>query len=91
MARLIDADELLKNSKTMNFDGYDSLYYVEVSDIHKAPTIEVEPVVYCKYCIRWQKDKTYNLGYCDIIDGHTNPKNFCCWGEESPFRKKDGK
>ena len=40
MARAIDADDLLKNSKTMNFDGYDSLYYVEVSDIHKTPTID---------------------------------------------------
>ena len=25
----------------MNFDGYDSLCYVEVSDIHNAPTIEL--------------------------------------------------
>ena len=61
-----------------------------ICQLDDMPTIEAEPVVYCKNCIRWQKDKTYDIGYCYVVCSHTNPKNFCCWGENSPFAKKDG-
>ena len=94
MARLVDIDAALDRYYA-EWELQDICSGEEDRDwlmkcINEAPEIEAEPVVYCKYCIRWQKDKAYNIGYCDIIDGHTNPKNFCCWGEESPFRKKDG-
>lgn len=87
-------------AKMINYDDVIDRYYAEwelqdiCSDaedkdwlmkcINEAPEIEAEQVVYCENCISWQID----THYCGLMDDHTNSKNFCCWGEESPFRKK---
>lgn len=58
---------------------------------NEAPEIETEPVVYCKNCLHLQSNPKIDYSYCNIVDAHVNPKNFCCWGEENQFRKKSGK
>lgn len=58
--RLIDADELLLKRKIMNFDGYDSLYYVDVSDVIHAPTVKTENGKYGE----WINDSGYDDWYC---------------------------
>ena len=76
MARLIDADQLIKEA---NADG--AYGYVDAKQITDAPTVDAVEVVRCKDC------KHYNEGFCVGYHAHhdTLPDDFCSYGE-----RKDG-
>lgn len=90
MARLINLDNAIAELKDLSDNPFVMTDEQIKFFLAQQSIIEAEPVVYCKNCIRWQKDKTYNIGWCGIVNEQTSPKNFCCWGENSPFRNKDG-
>lgn len=82
MARLIDADALIKtlNEEKIKFNA-DVNYY-----ILNAPTIDAEPVIRCKDCaFYWYQklkqdgtpDKRYNPSYCYYWGKGRNPDEYC--------------
>ena len=76
MARLIDADQLIKEA---NADG--AYGYVDAKQITDAPTVDAVEVVRCRDC------KHYNEGFCVGYHAHHDimPDDFCSYGE-----RKDG-
>ena len=76
MARLIDANELIKEA---NADG--AYGYVDAKQIADAPTVDAVEVVRCKDCRHMEKSQ-YGR-YCQIwgmYNGHGDD-GFCCYGE----------
>lgn len=82
--RLIDADELLKTNihivgsimtpsgKIQNIDA------IQVAEIKNAPTIDAVPVVRCKDCKFWKKQKDSLQGRCILMD-HCSAGECYCW------------
>ena len=81
MARLIDADELLKDNTWEWFDEWGN-YTSAGQAIADAPTVDAVEVVRCENCEFWigemYKDPT--LGYCEICDRVTDNDDFCSTG-----------
>lgn len=97
--RLIDADEIKKEAvpHTRGDFGYSAdirKWAVLVGDIDDAPTIEAEPVIYCKYC-KHSCEKHYmkydsKIGlhteyrcarFCDIFQDEVHDNFFCGYGD----------
>lgn len=77
MARMINADDLLK-SKTIMWDpalGFREC--VLVDDIEKAPTVGV----LCGDCKHWRGPGT-GFGWCEAWDGGRFHDNYCNYGEK---------
>ena len=86
MPRLIDADMLEPSEVYMNY-GFTRIVYMD--DIDELPTVDAEPVVRCKDCIRYYADP-WGYGNCVFEGGvsrRTKESDFCSWGE----RKEDAK
>ena len=82
MARLIDADALIKEA---NSDG--AYGYVDAKQIADAPTVDAAPVVRCKDCKHYEIHKPKVLENCER-NGYIipmKPDDFCSYGE-----RKDG-
>ena len=81
--RLIDADTLKEECIDVLVGGGNYMSAVLLEDIDNAPTIEAEPVVYCRDCKYWQDN---NGGYpheeCRWGKGETpDGDDFCSYGE----------
>ena len=87
MARLIDADELLKDNihivggirttsgKIQNIDA------IQTSTIENAPTVDAVEVVRCRDCEHWDDE------WCDINEAYFEDDDFCSYGE---WKEKQG-
>lgn len=72
--RLIDADELLKdlNEAKIPFNADINSFIIS------APTIDAEPVVYCKNCVH--NIKRYGMKVCAILGRQTSNNFYCYYG-----------
>lgn len=91
MARLIDADAVIRHKRKMSGADFGGEFWDEAvlaSDIKNAPTIDAVPVVRCKDCKHWHKDTVF-CGYMSYgeaserVNWYAN--DFCSYGE----RKED--
>ena len=76
MARLIDADAVLRHKRKMSGADFGGEFWDEAvlaSDIKNAPTIDAVPVVRCKDC------KYFKTRLCENEDNHDDW--FCADGE----------
>ena len=76
MARLIDADAMLRHKRKMSGADFGGEFWDEAvlaSDIKNAPTIDAVPVVRCKDC------KYFKTRLCENEDNHDDW--FCADGE----------
>ena len=87
MARLIDADALIKEALAEGAYGY-----VDALQITNAPTVDAVPVVRCKDCKHWNIRKGNDptqLYFCNFNNLWSKPcrapYDFCSYGE-----RKDG-
>ena len=86
MARLIDANALIKEA---NSDG--AYGYVDAKQIADAPTVDAVPVVRCKDCNHYKPQKKSahlenRANYCNrVVTIKVQPDDFCSYGE-----RKDG-
>ena len=86
MARLIDANALIKEA---NSDG--AYGYVDAKQISEAPTIDAVEIVRCRDCKHYKPQKKsahweHKAYYCNrIVTIKTQPYDFCSYGE-----RKDG-
>lgn len=58
--------------------------------INDAPTIDTVPVVRCKDCVRWIRNRGITdsqNGHCFYLDAEMNGHDFCSYGER---REGDG-
>ena len=78
MARLIDADALIKEACAEGAYGY-----VDAKQIADAPTVDAVPVVRCKDCIH--SSNVLYRDYCGYLDCVVYPNFFCADGK----RKED--
>lgn len=95
--RLIDADELLNKSITVenvNSTGRTKIM-VDQNDIDNAPTIDAEPVVHCKDCKYFTNniaDENLRKNFCDRIQVNcfhrVNENDYCSYGAKMD---KEGK
>ena len=82
MARLIDADALIKEA---NSDG--AYGYVDAKQIADAPTIDAVKIVRCKDCKHYRPQKKSahwenRTNYCNrIVTIKMQPDDFCSYGE----------
>ena len=90
--RLIDADALMEKEYSRLRDG-DVLWRIPPSHIDLAPTIDAEPVVRCRECIK------HGTEYCPMMNHYigedeTEPDDFCSYGQrkiETVLPKSDAK
>ena len=82
MARLIDADALIKEACAEGAYGY-----VDTKQIANTPTIDAVEVVRCKDCKYRFKNNGHSRSGCPIIDANIwmDDDDFCSHGE-----RKDG-
>lgn len=87
MARLIDADALMKNWERDKGRMFDADYFIFT--IEHAPTIDAVPVVRCKDC-KWCEgygyvcvchNPRYGDGYANYQPPHINDEYWCADGE----------
>lgn len=82
MARLIDANALIKEA---NSDG--AYGYVDAKQIYEEPTIDAVEVVRCKDCKHYKPQKKSahwenRANYCNrIVTIKVQPYDFCSYGE----------
>lgn len=82
MARLIDADALIEDIKSFwdldSIDGITSTTVLKqtITDINHAPTIDAVPVVRCRDCRWWDKEREQ----CGITPS-SSPYGHCHDGE----------
>ena len=85
MARLIDADAVLRHKRKMSGADFGGEFWDEAvlaSDIKNAPTIDAVPVVRCKDCAVPHNKYTG----CPMLNGLVTPPDFYC-----PFgERKEG-
>ena len=76
--RLIDADKLIKHIE-VEYQKFDSVYdtYEVLKDIKNEPTIDAVPVVRCKDCKYYRK----NRFVCDLTKYASTEDDFCSWAE----------
>ena len=74
MARLIDADALIKEA---NADG--AYGYVDAKQIADAPTVDAVKVVRCKDCKWVYRDKYSGCYFCH--ERQVRSEHFCSYGE----------
>ena len=101
MARLIDADKLIKTSSGIKIAIYrdcDPYEAIRIQGdafrkaVEKAQTVDAVEVVRCNDCKYWEKFQSSLLGevMCCIAQGEMNvqkdPYDFCSYGE----RRTDG-
>ena len=90
MARLIDANALLRHKRKMSGADFGGEFWDEAvlaSDIKNAPTVDAVPVVRCKDCKYYEIHKPKVLENCER-NGYIipmKPDDFCSYGE-----RKDG-
>ena len=85
MARLIDADALLRHKRKMSGADFGGEFWDEAvlaSDIKNAPTVDAVPVVRCKDCIHSYDDL---VGLCctcgPYVDCVVQPDFYCADGK----------
>lgn len=90
--RLIDGDALLRNIRRAVYPSdLNTTIAVGICESHvkDMPTIDAVPVVRCKECVFWLRDKGHSLNgecECACIDGWWLPEEYCACGER---RDKD--
>ena len=77
MADYIDREEPLQKAKFVH-GRWDDLY-VSKSEILAMPSVNVQPVVYCKDCVN--NYGTEHSPMCDFMDAHLYPNSYCSYGE----------
>lgn len=83
MARLIDADALLRHNRKMSGADFGGEFWDEAvlaSDIKNAPTVDAVEVVRCRDC----KNIMFSDCYGECGKGHmgiVRPDDFCSYGE----------
>lgn len=92
--RLIDADELRNamyheafetDSDMQKWDGGCWIRYKMFEKaIDSAPTIEAEPIVYCKDCKHNSLKRISGNAFCDLGMNLFQPYDFCSNGERKP-------
>ena len=89
MARLIDADNIIKTIPNTNIDMFENCGRCTLLDkedvialINKAPTIDVEPVVRCKDCM-YNKGEVNKKGFriCSANGMDITDDDYCSWGK----------
>ena len=86
MARLIDANALIKEANAEGAYGY-----VDANQISEVPTIDAVEIVRCKDCKHYRPQKKSahwedRANYCDrFVTIKTRPYDFCSYG-----KRKDG-
>ena len=84
--RLIDADKLLKDNRLDNLSlkhQYDTMALYEVADmIEWTDTVDAEPIVRCKDCEWWTKQKSSIQGRCAKLEIYPTGAWFCANGEK---------
>ena len=94
MARLIDADAVLRHKRKMSGADFGGEFWDEAvlaSNIKNAPTVDAIPVVRCKDCKHYKPQKKSahwenRANYCNrIVTIKVQPYDFCSHGE-----RKDG-
>ncbi|MDE6156284.1 MAG: hypothetical protein K2F67_07600 [Eubacterium sp.] len=85
--RLIDADALnFEKLQDTNGEAVPAKEYIAFLKgamateemIKNAPTIDAEPVVYCKDCKH--RNKEYGEEFCEVLGRLTNDKFYCSYG-----------
>ena len=78
--RPIDADALKQFEMTIKRgDVYSEVVYAGY--IHMAPTLDVAPVVRCKYCKWWTKQEASMQGRCEAYGMYPTGEWYCARGE----------
>ena len=94
MARLIDANALLRHKRKMSGAEFGGEFWDEAvlaSDIKSAPTVDAVEIVRCRDCKHYMPQKKSahwenRANYCNrIVTIKTRPYDFCSYGE-----RKDG-
>lgn len=85
--RLIDADKLNKKKKysfqTQGLPFPKNEWFIKASDLYAAPTIDAVPIVRCKNCKYWRKDRciAYMSDNDSWEDWCVDEDDFCSYGE----------
>lgn len=92
--RLIDADALKGRAiRVSTVKEHCYMKAVGKHEIDKAPTIDAVPVVRCRDCYWWNKERAGLNGECvcnrfsvhKIIETFTTPDHFCACGERRKY------
>lgn len=77
--RLIDVDDLGvgRCSKDVLPEAYCAGWNGLLGLIEKAPTVDAEPVVYCRHCRSYNKPRP---GWCSVHLDREGPDDFCGYG-----------
>ena len=90
MARLIDANALLRHKRKMSGAEFGGEFWDEAvlaSDIKSAPTVDAVEIVRCMDCKHYMPQKKSahwenRANYCNrIVTIKTQPYDFCSYGE----------
>lgn len=87
MPRLIDADALgtIQSIQSADFNSIETIR----EWICRQPTIDAVPVVRCRECINYHRNK-HDRGddsYCSIFCTEIYPDSYCSMGQRMPRRK----